>query len=445
MPRRLMIMGETLRLSSTLWRGEGAEAQPADAAPAPEPLPETPEFEPLGDLPRFETMLFDFRMDTLEPEPEAPRASPPVKISIVEAFVLRFGGGELRPEAIAALDPGPAAAPDPGPATVQAVTPAATTDLAAEAAARLAALLARVDPSQTIDAASLPMAEPLPVPADFTGAGQTIVVIDDGYSPFYDQTNTTEEYDFFGFFEDPDASVEKLDSHGSWVAQTALGVAPDADIIHFKVFPDEGGSAYFTDIEQALQAVVEYGEAWGVAAVNLSLGFGNTTDEVLTQLSDELAALDALGIASVAAAGNDGFTYDEGVSVLAADPNVIGVSATTEAGDFAGFSQRDEELTDISALGVGVPVETLDGQTGEVDGTSFSAPYVSASIALLQEASEEILGARLDPDAALEILQLSGEAVEDAPEADGYQVADAEAALQYFIDNSDDYANSLLV
>lgn len=279
---------------------------------------------------------------------------------------------------------------------------------------------------------------------DFTGAGQIIVVIDDGYSPFYDQSNTTDEFDYYGLRDDPDASVEKLDSHGSWVAQTALGVAPEADVVHFKVFPDDGGSAYLEDIEQALDAAIALAEGGSVAAVNLSLGFSNTTEEVTTILTDEFAVLDKLGVASVAAAGNDGRNVAEGVSVLAADPFVYAVSATTEAKRFAGFSQADPKLTDISALGVNVPVETLSGGAGEVDGTSFSAPYVSGAIALLQEASEAVLGGKLDPDAAVEILQLSGTPVVGAQEAPGYQVADADAALDFFLANSEDYADQLI-
>ncbi len=318
------------------------------------------------------------------------------------------------------------------------------------ASALLDDLIARTDP----EAAGAPGAElavpaapPAPAfsPEDFTGEGQLIVVIDDGYSPFYDQSATLGGFDFYGA-DDPDASVVKLDSHGSWVAQTALDIAPDLDIVHFKVFPDDNGNALIRDIEQALDATIALAAEVEIAAVNLSLGFGNTTQAALTPLSDEFAALADLGIPAVVAAGNDGAANPEGVSIIAADPNVIAVSASDDANRQAGFSQADPELTDIFAPGVDIPVETTDGLTGTVSGTSFSAPAVSANIALLQEASEEVLGGRLTPEAALEILQLSGDPLSGGPEPnpEGYVVADAEDALALFLEDPDAWAGFLV-
>ncbi len=318
------------------------------------------------------------------------------------------------------------------------------------ASALLDDLVRRADPEAAgASEATLALPEdPLPpafAPGDFTGAGELIVVIDDGYSPFYDQSATVLGYDFFGF-DDPDASVAKLDSHGSWVAQTALGIAPEADIVHFKVFPDDDGNALIRDIEEALDATIALAADVEIAAVNLSLGFGNATQAALTPLSDEFAALAELGIASVAAAGNDGAANPDGVSIIAADPNVIAVSASDAGGRRAGFSQADAALTDIFAPGVDVPVETVDGLTGTVSGTSFAAPAVSGAIARLQEASETVLGGRLAPEAALEILQLSGDPLVGAPEPapEGYRVADAEDALAFFLEDPEAWSDFLV-
>ncbi|MGF1446111.1 MAG: S8 family serine peptidase [Pikeienuella sp.] len=279
--------------------------------------------------------------------------------------------------------------------------------------------------------------------ADFTGEGRAIVVIDDGYSPFYDQSNTVDGNDFFGLSDDPDASVNKRDSHGSWVAQTALAVAPDLAILHFKVLPDFGGNARLPDIEQALDAVFDYAETWEIAAVNLSLGLGNEAAPETTQLTDEIADLHAAGIATVVAAGNDGARSSDGVSDFAADPLAIGVSATTEAGRFAPFSQRHPELTDIAALGEDIPVVALDGETRLLDGTSFSAPYVTATIARLQQASEAVNGRPLSVDDVVEIMQTSGAPVSDAQDAPGYRVLDSDMAVEYFLANSEFYADPL--
>ncbi|MEO1456475.1 MAG: S8/S53 family peptidase [Pseudomonadota bacterium] len=372
-----------------------------------------------------------------------------------------FDGADL---AAAGTEPVPAAQTAAPPATTSAGVPEAPTDLdiggftlstpasaeagqpGAEAAAPSAGRLSfwswyyeSVIQQRTEAEPAPPVAEPTAFTADdFMGAGQTIVVIDDGLSPFYDQSSTVFSYDFAGF-NDPDASVDTVNSHGSWVAQTALGVAGEADIIHLKVFPDSGAGASLNDIDQALDWVIQNGEEYNVTAVNLSLGFGNTTDPAVTGLSEELAILDDMGIYTVVAAGNDGDVYEEGVNILAADPNAIAVSATDSGNEFASFSQRDAELTDIAAIGVGVPVETVGGATGSVNGTSFAAPYVSGTAARLQEASETINGERLTDEEFLEILRNSGTDVVGAPDADGYVVADADAAVEYFIANAEDY------
>lgn len=317
----------------------------------------------------------------------------------------------------------------------------ALTTLSAPSAADFAAVEARA--AAALDALLRAAASPLEVqhaprrPDEFLGEDQIVVVIDDGYSELYDQSATVGEFDFHGLTDDPDASVDRLDSHGSWVAQTLLGVAPEADIVHFKVFPDSGGSALIGDIEQALEAALalDAEPEIEIAAVNLSLGFGNATGETGTRLSDEVLALLEAGIVPVAAAGNSGTVYPEGVSVIAASPGAVGVSATDAGGAFAAFSQRDPELTDIAAPGTDILYQTLSGQTGRVDGTSFSAPYVSGSVARLQEAADETLGAPLSPEAVLELLQLSGAPVAAAEPAEGYRIADAEAALELFLDD----------
>jgi len=276
--------------------------------------------------------------------------------------------------------------------------------------------------------------------SDFTGAGQNIVVIDDGYSPFFDQSNALFGIDFSGN-NDPEAGEFTFNSHGSWVAQTATNVAEDAGIIYLKVFADGSESAELRDIEEALAWVENYGRFFDVAAVNMSLGLGNATEETLSIFSDEIAGLDEQGIFTVVAAGNSADKYPEGVNIIAADPNAVGVSASDVDGGPADFSQTDPELTDIFAPGTEVEIETAWGATFAVEGTSFSAPYVSGTAARLQQASEELLGFKLTDEQFIQILQASAIPVTGAgPDApDGYAVADADAAVDYFIDNLDLY------
>jgi len=308
------------------------------------------------------------------------------------------------------------------------------------------------DPAPVQQAATAPV--PIrPEPDDpaaamaHTGRGQTLAIIDTGWSPLYDQTRIVYDHDFAGPGSDPDAGVPTVASHGAQVAETARAIAPGADILHLKVFPDSGGGAGLGDIEEALDFLVDHNAVFDVTAVNLSLGAGNTTQPLTTSLSDEFAALSEAGVLSVVAAGNARGSFPEGgINVLAADPNAIAVSAVRPSGAFAGFSQRDPGLTDIAALGTNVPVSTVDGQTFTVSGTSFAAPAVSGMAALLQQASEHLTGARLDDTVLLDILRASGTPVAgyDGDGPPGYRIAEAEPALDHLLAALAEEADTLL-
>ena len=277
---------------------------------------------------------------------------------------------------------------------------------------------------------------------DFTGEGKTIVVIDTGWNSEFlgDDERPIDQFDFYS--NDANAQVSTSNDHGSWVDQVVREVADGVETIHLKVFPDGGGGAPFSAIEAALDWVIDAvrDNSFDISAVNLSLGYGNTTSEAATGLSDEFAELDDLGIFSVVAAGNSG---QYGVQYLAADENTIAVSASTSAQGIAGFSQHHETLTDIFAFGQSVRIEKETGGADVVSGTSFAAPYVSGVAARLQQAADELIERSLTDDEFIEIMQLSGldlNGYTGSNDPAGYHVADADAALDYFIQNHDDYA-----
>lgn len=275
---------------------------------------------------------------------------------------------------------------------------------------------------------------------DYDGTGTAIVVIDDGWSPYYDQSNLRWAFDFSGA-NDPYARQYTYHSHGSWVASVATGVADDVDIIHLKVVADGAGGASLRDIEEALQWTLRTTDVFNTVAVNMSLGYGNATAEVRTSFSDEIAALAAKDVVSVVAAGNAGATYADGVSVLAADPNAVAVSAVDGADRFTSWTQKSAELTDIAALGAGVRVDTIDGSAFRVSGTSFAAPYVASTTAALQEAALDLIDRRLGVEEIVAILQASGDDVRGSDvAADGYRVADAEAAVDWLVAHAEDHA-----
>lgn len=281
----------------------------------------------------------------------------------------------------------------------------------------------------------------------FAGDGKAVVVIDSGWSPRYDQSNTVFSYDFSGR-NDVNASVNSSESHGSWVAQTVTDVAADVDIIHLKVFDDWGRSASTSDIAEALRWTIANVAKYDIVAVNLSLGSGNAVLPTRTSLSDEFAALDKMGVFNIVAAGNSGAQYKTGVNVIAADPNAIAVSATDAANRFTSWTQKHATLTDIAALGESVEIEAVNGSRSWVSGTSFAAPYVAGVAARLQEATEELfgLGAKLDENELLGILRASGDRVVGAPKSwKGAVDADADAAVDWFLDHASAYADAVWV
>ena len=142
-------------------------------------------------------------------------------------------------------------------------------------------------------------------------------------------------------FADGDADAGDVSGHGSHVSSiiasqdsTYPGVAPGVDVIHLKVFSDTG-QGNFAYLEQALQWVIQNVDTYQIAAVNLSLGDGQNWSQPvgLYGVADELAALDALGVITVSAAGNSYAIYGgrEGLAYPAADPHSLAVGAVWDS------------------------------------------------------------------------------------------------------------------
>jgi hypothetical protein len=115
----------------------------------------------------------------------------------------------------------------------------------------------------------------------------------------------------------------------------------------------------------------------GADVINLSLG-GPQPDSVLEAA---VAYAADRGVVLVAAAGNSG---DQGNPTIypAAYADAVAVGATDRGDQPAVFSSSGAYV-DLAAPGVDVVIPTLGGGWGFADGTSFSAPYVAASAALV--------------------------------------------------------------
>ena len=294
--------------------------------------------------------------------------------------------------------------------------------------------------------------------AGIDGSGFSVAVIDTGINPVHDffSGRIVSQFDF----GDWDTDATDYDGHGTNVAGIVAaddtannvdphlpsydGVAPGADIIALKVFPDFVGGAYDWSIEQALQWCVANQAAFDIAAVNMSLGALSNYDTVddpnwpdyrLDGFSDEIAALAAMDVMVVIAAGNDFAYFEEvGVSSPAVDPNALAIGAvwagdygpwggnvTTDADMNTYFSQRHPVLMEAFAPGgiiVSAGVSGTSTLSDPMSGTSQAAPHVAGMAVLAQQLAVQELGRRLTLDEFRTLLANTGATVYDGAAVD---------------------------
>ncbi|MAD79946.1 MAG: hypothetical protein CMJ50_03755, partial [Planctomycetaceae bacterium] len=289
------------------------------------------------------------------------------------------------------------------------------------------------------------------------GSGFATVIIDTGidldhpfFGPDADSNGIADRIVFQSDFADNDNDASDTDDHGSNVASIAaastgafIGMAPGADIIALKVFPDgQNRQATSAAIEQALQWVVANATPYNIASVNMSLGdgqnFGAPTTSPAFGINDELAALVAMDVIVVSAAGNDFFQFTnvQGVAYPAADPNSIAVSATYDADvgspSYSGgaaanstgpdrvtpFSQRHAILTTIMAPGAEISGADRDGSYIVFSGTSQAAPHVAGVAVLAQQLAVQELARRLTQSEFVSLMQTTGVTINDGDDED---------------------------
>ncbi|MBL4617441.1 MAG: S8 family serine peptidase [Robiginitomaculum sp.] len=217
-------------------------------------------------------------------------------------------------------------------------------------------------------------------------------------------------------------------SHGTHVASTAMGgtmnlqsgvtlngVATGANLVAIQVFsrfndaadcdpdgtPPDPASApcirsFTSDQRAELDYVINNAASLNIAAANMSLGGGpevtnasicdNQFSNALTKaLIDQLRTL---GVATVIASGNDGFST--GVTAPGCISTAITVGSTTKADSVSGFS-NSSELVDLLAPGSSIlaayPLVGGTSYASNSSGTSMAAPHVAGAFALLRSAN----------------------------------------------------------
>jgi membrane-anchored mycosin MYCP len=167
-------------------------------------------------------------------------------------------------------------------------------------------------------------------------------------------------------------------------ASGVQGLAPGATIIPVRVSEDTDSNgrqqaARSRSSADAFAAAITWAAGPANAdVINISLVMAQPDPAV----RDAVAAAISDGVVVVAAAGNGG--PDAGVAYPAGFPGVVGVAAVTGDGQLAGYSQPGPHV-DIAAFGDQVTALSPVRGYRPVQGTSFAAPFVSATAALLRE------------------------------------------------------------
>lgn len=160
--------------------------------------------------------------------------------------------------------------------------------------------------------------------------------------------------------------------HGTMVAGLIHLVAPSTHILPLKAF-GPNGRGYNSDIVRAIYAAV----AANVQVINMSFNLAAYSQEI----KNAIAYASSQGVICVAAAGNDG--HQETVYPASLTSYVVGVGSTTNSDQLSSFSNYGPQVVWVAAPGEGI-VSTYPFATyASSSGTSFSAPLVSGTAALL--------------------------------------------------------------
>jgi len=270
--------------------------------------------------------------------------------------------------------------------------------------------------------------------AGFDGAGQTVVILDDGIDadhPFFGNRVVDEAcFSTTGDLFDatslcPNGTIEQIGSgaanakipacdggdlcdHGTHVAGIAAGsgsnfsgVARGANIIAIQVFtrfddnvfcssagePTPCFGSYTSDQVRGLEHVSQLAGTYSIAAVNMSLGGGSYTDQATCDNVNSLrkTAIDMLrsqGIPSIISSGNSGTTNAIGAPACISSAIAVGA---TEDDDSVWFFSSMSNLVELLAPGESIDSSVPNNGFDNFNGTSMAAPHVAGAWAVFKQ------------------------------------------------------------
>ncbi len=221
------------------------------------------------------------------------------------------------------------------------------------------------------------------------GAGVVVAVIDTGLDATHPDLagRVLPEIDLL-----PDLTpTPEQNGHGTRVASIIAGslnsfgmagIAPQAALLPISALDPAG----FGDSATVAGAIIAAADA-GARVINLSLG-GPDQDPVL----DRACAYAFAKGSVVVAAGGNSYASGNRVQYPAASPNVLAVASVDASGNPSGFSNTGPHI-DIAAPGEGVLAAVPGPDFSVESGTSFAAPHVAATVALVLSANPSLSAA----------------------------------------------------
>ena len=277
------------------------------------------------------------------------------------------------------------------------------------------------------------------------------------------------------------AGAADADGHGSHVSGIAasadpdIGVAYGAHLVDVKVIADSNETQLSGDpLLRGLQFVAAYADTYNIKVVNLSLGEASTSGGINTDtvpaaddISRQINALEAMGITVVTATGNSyandpttGESYPAVVSTIgvgstwadtgtAADfgtyaygsayDSYAAVENSAAPDRFSATSQRSQLDNMLVAPGVDIYSDWNGSSTDNsgtdllhntLSGTSMATPFISGTVALMQQAAFTYGGRYItDPEQVLSILRTTADPIVDGTVTDNGRVRISDGSL----------------
>lgn len=199
--------------------------------------------------------------------------------------------------------------------------------------------------------------------------------VDQSSASFVDQSSASFVDQSSASFVDttglPLASANPAYGHGTECAGVLAAIAPASFIMPLRVFDNNGNADLFS-----IAKAIRYGAQNGAQVINMSLG--TFTDSHAIRSS--IVYAQGLNITLVASAGNNNTTSPQ---YPAAYSGVITTAATDINDQKASFSNYGRSVV-VDAPGVNIILPYPGGMYSMVSGTSFSAPAVAGTAALVR-------------------------------------------------------------